>query len=168
MEQHGYEKLAETVAQNLTNDLYVGKDISTEPPAFVVDPLEKLNIFEQLSLINKQIKIIDYQKNTPIKDALLQEEERLLHQAEAILMARKIADKPADPQLKEWKKVAELVPDSDLARAHLALAHIQMKETGNAAKIEFTNTYHPLVLAVKPTWPTSNRMWWKPICTLII
>lgn len=149
LEKYGYTDLVEEVAQNLTNDLYVDKGLHLNTTDSNLDPLEKSDIYERLSTIQKQIKIIDYQKNTPIKEALMHEEENLLHQAQAILKRKRISDKPQGAYVAEWKEIVDLVPDSDLARAQLAVALIRADETGQAVKIEMNSTYHPLVLAVK-------------------
>lgn len=149
LERHGYEQLAENVAQNLTTDLYLNKDLAPANNAFTSDPLENNDIFERLSSIHKQVKVIEYQKNTPIKDALLQQEEKLLLQAQAIVAASKMVSTPDNSHLNEWKKIVDLVPDSDLAKAELALAFIQSEEPGQASQLNFGTSYHPLVLAVK-------------------
>jgi tetratricopeptide (TPR) repeat protein len=149
LEQHGYDPLAETVAQHLTTDLYLNKEINPAGQAFVLDPLESNQIFERLASIHKQVKVIDYQKNTPIKEALLQEEENLLKQAEAIVIANKVASNISTSHTADWKKVVDLIPDSDLAKAQYALAMIQSDDLSQLYTLTFGNSYHPLVLAVK-------------------
>jgi tetratricopeptide (TPR) repeat protein len=148
LEQHGYNDLAESAAKNLSTDMYQAKEILTQV-SLADDPLENNAIFEQLSSIHNQVKVIDFQKNNPIKEALMREEEKLIHQAEAILTSIKARSDQIDSDPAEWKKVVDLVPESDLAKAELALAYLHHDDQAMAHQMKWGDSYHPLVLAVK-------------------
>ncbi len=149
LEQHGYDQLAKQAAQQITIEPYNVKGLGSSESDQVVDPLEKQDAFERLAAVHNQSKLFEYQKNSPIQEALMQEEERLIHHAEAVVTANRLAMNPDQNNLEGWKRVALLAPESDLAKAELALALLRSDDPGQVSQLKFGSSYHPLVLAVK-------------------
>ncbi len=148
LNQHGYDDLALRVAQNLSADPIISKELIIDSGS-ETDPLERTDVFERLSALHKQTTLVEFQQNHAIKEAILQEEEHLLDQAAAIILASKLTTDNTGQHSVDWQKIVALVPESDLAKAELAIEWIQNGEAEKADALTIGNSVHPLVQAVK-------------------
>ncbi len=79
-----------------------------------------------------------------------------MRQAQARMQAQKASLESGEGKILAWKKVVDLVPESDLARAELASAYLENHDVQSAGSISFGDLTHPLVYAVR-AWIGSSQ-----------